>query len=681
MPLSVEGVAKNETVFLHVDNRPFKEVLDELAKVTTSQWNRNKSGGFTLTRLNFLIDQAVENENRQRLEIARTWYGDQVQKQSSLTNPQLLTQYSELIKKARKEKEHDQLATQAKIINQAFLQPLYRECLRGISVATVAKLQRGERVVYSSSPTPRQATFSRSIQSEIKKLNQGLQSWRTALGRAKLEGISIPVDPAQYEYSYPISDRSNSTLPFTRPVKSVVLTFSGMAYDNTFPALSLVDNLGRVVSASWFDPLAMNRRTQNSILSLPELKHVALPELTSLAPAPPRTATKAFRQASNSAWQIEPGDLSESEIGTALAPYFDDPINHDFLSFGNQEFLSILGENLHRSVIACIPDDQYFTYDERDVGRFVNGGIGDSTSSRISDSWVEFFPNSPAGHWRNRGNREALARCAKEWRNRGKIPMRDFLQLTNGISRTTSRIQAFAQLIMPQARHEHGNSQTGFTDAIGMAGLLGSLTDIQQRTLLKGKTIPYRDLGSEQRKYCESILYGVVADHVIGGFPKDLSRWDPTLELPNGIDDGAGITAQIIDEKYLIAHDQDKPSSDDVRETMKLDARPERFNGQVLGCGDYARANRWMKFDFRTRRRFALKCYLTKGHYYCVDYYEPMELDKGQRLTVDQLPPRLVAKIVKENPSFNSRPIKYTKGGKNLVRWERYVEPKKKKKK
>ena len=114
---------------------------------------------------------------------------------------------------------------------------------------------------------------------------------------------------------------------------------------------------------------------------------------------------------------------------------------------------------------------------------------------------------------------------------------------------------------------------------------------------------------------------------------------------------------------------------------MDLDKRAERFNGFGLRCGNYARANRWMKFDFRTRRRFALRCYLTKDHYYSVDYYEPMSPDKGQRLTVDQLQPSLVARIVKENLSFNSRPIKYIKDGMTYVRWEKYIEPTKKKKK
>ena len=671
--LSVEGVAKDETVFLHVDNRPLKEVLDELAKVTTSQWTARSDGGYRLVRPNSLIQQIKIAEASQRLEIVKAWQRESMKTNIGQPTSNLEAQYTDDLKAYRKAKGKYTSSDPAKFIKKALLAPLYSECVKRVDLAAIAKLQIDDRIVFSSSPTSRQLAFTQPINNALQKLNKILSLWRGHLENAGLRGKSVPVDSRQFESSVLNCNRSNATLPFARPLKSLVLSFSGRIYGSIFVTMALVNDLGQVVAAWTCDSVHVDPPRSSQNIKLAEIEHAI--------PQPPRISTRAFFEARQQGWQKKPGDLTEQEVSNALAPYFDDPVNHDFLNLGNQEFLSTLGATLRRSIIACVPDGQYLPYSEQSIERFANAGIGDATSSRISNAWVEFFPTKPASHWRNRGNREALARCAKGWREHRTIPMGDFALLVNEDATADSWIREFAQLMMPRARNDHSNSQVAHTSAKGMGPLLASLTDSQTRDLLTGKTIRYRNLRTNQRRYCESILFGVSAYRNIGGEATTQTGWEPTLELPTGLNDQMGITAKMIDEHYLIAHDTKEAPDNDIRETMALDNRPERFNGAELGCGNYARANRWMKFEFRTRRRFALKCYLTKGHYYCVDYYEPMQPDTGKRITVDQLSPSLLAKILKMNFSFNSRAVEYIgKDGQTWVRTETYKEPKQKKK-
>ena len=670
VPLSVEGVAKNETVFLHVDSRPLQEVLDKLARVTTSQWNPNGNGGYTLIRPQSLIRRAEEIEFQQRLANVKKWQS-QGPKPNDYEEPlvgDLVSGYVTAYKENLKAKPGYRSSKPAKYIEAALLLPLYLECRNRIDLAKIAQLRHDQRVVFSSSPTPRQTAFTQPIAS---KLNRSLGLLRKRLNEAGIRAKSVPVDPRKYEYSTFTGGQSNETLPFARPIKSVVLSFNYTSYDRILAIMSLLDDKRHVVAASLCDQFKA---------SIPkDQPAIKLPEIESAFPLPSTLPTRAFRQASQESWRKKPGDPSNPEISQALAPFFIDPINNDFLKLGNQEFFSMLGPTTKRSIVACIPDGQQLRYEETSVKRFVEAKIGESSSSTVSENWIEFFPSNPVNHWGSRGNREALARCAKTWRARGKMEMRNVTQLLSGDAQSYPNIEEFAQLIMPAARNNHYNSQAAYTIYRGMGELLGSLTEPQIERLRHGSIIPYRELSKPQRGYCEAIVYGVPFHRVIGG---DAISWEPTIELPNGLNDKVGITAKVIDEHYLVAHDPEEPPYDDIRETMELDERPERFNGAVLGCGNYAQANRWMKFDFRTRKRFALRCYLTKGHYYSVDYYEPISPDKGQRLTVDQLSPDLVAHIKKENRAFYSRAVRYIgPDGKTWVRTERYQEPKKKKKK
>lgn len=668
-PLSVEGIAKNETVFLHVENRPFQEVLDKIAKVTISQWKPLGNGGYTLVRPEPLIQQALAKESQQRLGVIKAW-------QSEVTKPlvgpflrDLESKYTAELREHIKIKSGYRGTNPGKYIEQALLLPLYRECVRRIDPIKIASLKFDERVVFSSSPTPRQIAFVQPIASSVVALNRTLAAWRARLDKAGIKIKQQAVDPRRYEYSYFSGANANATLPFALPVLSIVLSFNSTSYNRIVVIMSLVDGKGRVVAALQCDAIDASLPKGQPASSFPELERIRVPIAT--------LPTRALREASQDKWQIKPSDLTNPEISKALAPYFNDPVNNDFLKLGNQEFFSILGPAMKRSIVACIPDGQMLRYELASVRQFADAKVGESTSNAISENWIEFFPKNPVDHWRSRGNREALARCAKTWRENGTMTMRDVTQLLPMDANCYPNIQEFAQLMMPSARNRSYSAQVAYTNYSGMGTLLSSLTDSQIKQLLHGSKILYKDLSRAQRSYCEAIVYGVPFHRVIGGDSALPSGWEPTLELPNGLLDTMGITAQYIEEKYLLAHDGDEPPFSDLRETMELDERAERFNGAVLGCGNYARANRWMKFEFRTRRRFALRCYLTNGHYYSVDYYDPIQPDKGQRLTVDQLSPSLLAKILKMNRTFNSRSIKYIgKDGQTWMKTETYKQPK-----
>lgn len=671
IPLSVEGIAKNETVFLHVENRPFQEVLDKIAKVTTSQWKPLGNGGYTLVRPESVIQQALASESRQRLDVIRAWQSEGAKPLVGPSLRELESKYTAELREHIKIKSGYRGTNPGKYIEKAFLVPLYCECIRRIEPAKIANLQFDERVVFSSSPTPRQIAFAQPIASKLDELNRILAGWRTRLEKAGIKTKPQAVDPRKYEYSYFNGGSANVTLPFARPVRSIVLSFNSTSYNRIVAILSLVDDKGKVVAALQCDAITSSLQTGPPASSFPELEKIPLP----VASLP----TRALREASLDKWQIKPTDLTNPEISKALAPYFNDPVNNDFLKLGNQEFFSILGPTVKRSVIACIPDGQMLRYELASVKQFANAEVGEYTSSVVSENWIEFFPKNPVDHWRSRGNREALARCAKTWNEKGTMAMRDVTELLPMDASYYPNIQEFAQLMMSSARNRNYNAQVAYTNYRGMGKLLGSLTGNQIKQLLHGSKILYRDLGKAQRTYCEAIVYGVPFHRVIGGDSALPSGWEPTLELPNGLLETMGITGQYIEEKYLLAHDANEPPINDLRETMELDARAERFNGAMLGCGNYARANRWMKFEFRTRRRFALRCYLTKGHYYSIDYYDPIQPDKGQRLTVDQLSPSLLAKILKMNRAFNSRSVQYIgKDGQTWVKTETYKESKKK---
>ncbi len=668
VPLSVEGVARNETVFLHVDNRPLQEVLDEIAKVTTSEWTSNGSGGFKLSRPASLIERARTAENQQLLSIVKAWQSDGIKPIRGPSAMELESKYVAALRRLIKNRKGYRGTYPSKYVDEGLLAPLYQECLKRIDPAKIAKLQLDQRVVFSSSPTPRQASFTQSRTLAIRDLNDTLKRWRTSLAKAGLRTKALTVDPKKYEQSILTDGGANATLPFARPVASVVLSFNATSYDSALAVMSLLDDRGQVVAAMLCDQVRLSLPKRQPVINLPEIESANLVSTS--------RQTRALFDASEQHRHKKPGHLSDQEISEALAPYFNDPENNDFLKLGNQEFLSFLGPATKRSIVACIPDGQFLHWDETRVKRFVEAGIGDATTSAVSENWIEFFPRNPASHWQSQGNREALARCAKAWSATQTMPMRDVVHLFPGGSIGYPNILEFAQLAMPPARNLHYNSQVAYTNYRGMGELLGSLTDAQMKLLLHGTMIRYRDLSKAQRSYCEAIVYGVPFHRIIGG----TGAWEPTIELPNGLNDNLGITAQYIDEKYLLAHDPEEPPYDDIRETMALDEQPERFNGAQRDCGNYARANRWMKFDFRTRRRFALRCYLTKGHYYSVDYYDPISPDKGQRLTVDQLSPSLVAKIKKANGAFNSRVVvTIDKNGDRHGRTETYQEPKKKK--
>lgn len=665
IPLKVEGVALNETVFLHVENQPIKDVLDKLAKVTTSQWVSDGRGGLTLQRPKPLIDEAVSEENRQRLDLVKKW-------QAGVDKPQNQTSLSDLEIQFKECKSDFGGAKAGKVIEEAFLQPFYKECLKRIDASTIAKIWLDDRVVFSSSPTPRQLPIDPSIKLRIKELNKSLALWRLHLKQAGLSIRPKPIEPSQFEFEIFRDHGSNGTLPFARPIKTIILTFTGGSYHTVKAVMSLVDDRGRVAAAALCGVLKVESHESQPEIDLPRLANM---------PAPAQyLPTRALCEATDREWNKSSNALTESEISKALAPYFDDPVNHDFLHLGNQEFLEAIGPAFHRSVIACVPDGQYMPYQEQSVANFVNARIGDDTSCAVTADWIEFFPTNAADHWRNRGHREVLARCAKTWREQGRLTMQDVVNLTPPGANSYSRLEEFAQLMMPSARHNHYNAQFAFTNFSGMRELLGSLSDGQLNALHSGAMIRYGDLSQSQRRACESIVYGSPANRMIGGKSANVNAWEPTLELPNGLNPKLGIRAKFVTEHYVIAHDPNEPPDKDIRETIGLDSRPERFNGQMLTCGNYARANRWMKFEFRTRQRFSLRCYLTRTHYYSVDYYEPMSPDKGQRLTVDQLPKDLVAQMEKQNHAFNSRIIMIRGAdGQERMKVEKYQKPKRKK--
>ncbi len=640
-PLQVEGAAANETVFLHVQNRPLSEVLQHLAKVTYSEWQSSPSGGQVLVRPQALVDfwtKAYQNDRQKRFDYWR---------QTIAVTPSQSSTLAEYMKECRAEENRDEAFHKRLVmIQNTFLSPLLSKCLSCVDPTPISRLQEGERLVFTLDPNQLQRKLPHEAGQAFDEFKRSLAPWQAELRKLKFKPNLEPVTSVLYRNQYAYADQATSWLPFESEASRILLTFE-VSNDSLRVQMVLLDKKGRVVA--WLPtPYSTDWRTKvNPISNLVE-------SIASMHEIQPRVETRAFWTA-HAAFVSLKQPVTNSEISRLLAPYFDDPVNHDFLNLGNQEFLDAVGPAIGRSVIACLPDQSALSWDQRDPKDYFRTLPSSERSQNLTENWLEIFPSEPFHHWNSRVDRQSATRFTREVRTGQPVRLATFASVLPQVRYYESaHLKSFLDYMNPDARNNNATGEWLANDFPGYRPLAISLTQDQWKTLHQGKTLEYSSLSNQQQQWCLDLLLSSPGAKYYGGrTPPGTPNLDPTFELANGLPHHLGITFESVDHEVWVAYDPE--NSREARPNHYIDFvdRPEIVAETGGLCGNYSRCNRSMLFEPRTWHRETLKFYLSPGHYHALDYYQPLSPDKGIRLKADQLSHRVLNRLRRDNPTFD----------------------------
>ncbi|MBI5706858.1 MAG: hypothetical protein HZC36_07695 [Armatimonadetes bacterium] len=649
LPMKTAGPVGTETVFLKVDGLSVQAVMDSLARTTAAEWSKKDDGTYVLARTQAIIRRETLRETDRRLTLLNSWRAKLV---NCLRVPFDERTLLGIVKEraALEDNNEDQNRTEEqqqrtwdRIQELDRCDPVYRvlaRCLQGLDLRPVATLPSQACLVYALHPNAVQKQLPPSAVDALRLLQPEQVAWGKALKTKPLkEGEDAD---SRFWTDHTIrffasngpgsvfgarSDPWARTLPFEGNPTEVLLTVSGYSEDSFRFSVQVFGSKDQLImsfdcdGASTFDK-------KEALFGAKEL------EFPTPAPSPETRALWARMKGS--------GESVKGAI-KVLQRFLDDPERNEPLWLGNQEMLSTLADFNKRSVIACLPDDTRFDFDEAlDLHDYFR-----STDLRIAetDKLIELAPRRFASHWAHRASRAAMASCAMSYRTQGRIDLLTYVALVAPLGDSADRSfpGLFVQLIDPDYRSSYASFELPFQS--NFVGLLSTLSSEQLGLLKGGQTIPYASLTPNQKELASRIVFGVrVNVEIEGSARRGLFQESPTEELPNGLLQGAGLSAEFGEDTIAVFHNPLDPRFDEFYSTNLKNTRgPMMWSGPPPRVPEGGMANATV--TLHPQNFITLKCALSPGHFVVGHFAEPRRKATQAPVPINQLPDEVQKKL------------------------------------
>jgi hypothetical protein len=622
------GNVGTEIVFLKVQNRPLKEVMDKLAGVVKAEWRIETNGCYTLIRPQSIVEKENEKQISKQVRLLSKWLGKQTENLQAPFDPDGIRAIGyRRLRKVSYEDWNDNSP------NDDIQDPVYRafsRCLKNIDLREVAMLPSNGQVVYSTMPTKVQRRLPTNV---VPELVAEQAVWSKQMNAIKWQDESGKVVEAFGGYS--------ENDPVIRSAFGTRHSFPGEPYLATVMVRRSEYNTLQFM----FDVLDQNGK---EIISLTELGSIDeetpdTPKSDSSVPALqlPQAETQTL-----SFW----GEGESKSSGTKEYLKFGlNATKFDGLLAGNQELMTALANQTGKAVIACIPDDGIIQgYVDFEFDRYFQK-VPERWSQQTSAKWIELYPENYATHWRTRLTRSRLSKCVYGFSSSREFNLRNYAHVFCG---------ELGYITKPEV----SSISTRCLNLLGLEGtpelssnpnflhLFASLSDDQMNRLYRGQIIPYRQLSSLQRELAKGIVFGQPGHFLVGGeATTDFGRFDATFELPNGLDDGPGIGLEVVDDDICVASE---PDGSRFTHEVNLSKRTEEYIALEGMCGTRRSGpHKGMLFEFRKQKRMTLRCYLSPTHWFADDFTEGIRKTDGLVRPFKNLP-QAFKSAINGNPEF-----------------------------
>ncbi|CAN5553473.1 hypothetical protein BH11ARM1_BH11ARM1_06890 [soil metagenome] len=556
--IRAEEPAASEIVFLNVKNLPVKAVLDNLATATASTLSRDPlGGGYVFSRSASKTASFVQLEETRKLNRLRAWRARLVKGLSISYGPMPLART--LKERARAGREMDSDGSEEHLQNArllyeslTFSDPAYRalaRCIKDLDLRQVAGLHTQASLVYTAKPLPSQHQLpAESVVAMEKLLPEQLIFGKTLR--------AVPMEEGETKDSRFTSDQSATffkesdggfasrvepferTLPYSKRPLSTILTVSCYSEGAYRMDLHMYDSHGAAVMSFDCDNISTS-------------DYEYVPTEANPPKINPSAETLAlWKRAEGSGQSVIPS-INE------LERFFDDPVKNDWLWIGNQESLTALANRSGKSVIACLTDQCVQSWSSELSMKF------EELTRHDSSGVIRLMPKSFTKNWIKRVDRHSMAEFIRQERA-GSPDLLTFVRMTAHCGDSPDRTYGavFAQLANPDFRQSRGSYELPFQT--GFQELAATLSKMQLVRIGRGETIRYSELSPPQLGIARRIVYGIRVNVSVNGESDfEFDEHGATMELPNGILTGTGISGKIGNDRILLFHNDEAPPDDE----------------------------------------------------------------------------------------------------------------------
>ena len=668
IPMRVVGPVANETVFLHIQNRPFQEVMDQLAKVTHADWIKSSDGVLTLNRTNKRLSEEKTKYFQIRLKAIEKSRTDALAPLRLQTDPKTISkvvqEYVQISDRydahSQADEDNKEPFDEEKYFRRIRELNLYDPCeratarvLKALDLTELVNLPVNGTITYASQPNSIQRQLPLATNLAMKMLQSDQLEWSYELkkyptkksygddfvGRYDMdEYISAP-DADEVERAR--TGAFSRSIPFAKSPVFTLVSIGRHSENEYRCTIRMFASDGSLVAELSSYDLSTN---PNESLEPPTLKNS--PKASFL--------TAAF-------WAINERNSRQvtEDIERSLRPYFDDPVKHDLLWFGNQELFAALAQEKNKSLIACVPDAMYKRFGGDNFEVYTGyEGFGSNLDINETSDWIVIESNNFIEQINTKINRHAFAAYAADFKAQGHGSLSAYLPtaLTEGDQISDRNARDIIDVLSPSKLVTNGTdwSQLKQLESFSVPSkpalikLFQSLSREQFGALSSGRIIPYRDLTSTQLEFARQIVFGTQTDIWVGGkAPNVFEGYDPTLELPGGILQGAGLAMDAVNDDVCLHYT--KGLAGEYAGCSNLTDRKEEFIRSFYTCslGVGPPSADSFVYELRTQRRWTLKCFLAPGHFIAGDFAEPINLEKVRRYPFDELTAETVEKMKK----------------------------------
>ncbi|HVT10650.1 MAG TPA: hypothetical protein VHE55_00155 [Fimbriimonadaceae bacterium] len=530
-PLSAQLPTSGEMLVLRFKDVPLRVAMDKIAEAAHGRWTKTETG-YTLTRPGDVV-RAIEHQQRTtRIDLLRKALSRRMQnfdRYDSETISKLFDALQATRKKSEPEDRRARLATAANFYAHKPGERLVTRMLASVGIDQLADLPDGQRVVFSTRPTPMQHGLPSAAFDAI-----------AAFGREQAIWFSAPMEPAAGSHidRYVDPEVQNYRGPDLTKTSNVLMVCTPDWADGTLQInLKIADRTGAIIS------------TARSGIFLNEADEGPDPNRQKIADKAFTLSPLAAEMKARFAIDVDGTPTPKKPLSPALKALLLDPEHHDPLELFPSEPLLAAGEAANLNIAACIDDSSFRVSLLSDAT--TQQALADGT---IKDGWYVASPDNPLKPVHE--SRAGLASFVRA--------------VTKEYACTLDMRAAYAQHV-DSFQDSFGQIMTGVLEPdLPISGdedwlfvrLYGMLSPTQRDIFAKGGHIALNDLFSAQQSVVGQIVFSREIEDIGEGdskpsdsdeAPKTSLANEPTEVLPNGLDNRVSVTMSTAQESALFA--------------------------------------------------------------------------------------------------------------------------------
>lgn len=485
----------DEVIVLRLKEVSGREALDRVAKALNATWSREEAG-LRLVRTPTQVRDEERTRLAQRTEQARAMLAAQAQQVAKMApwSEPTARRLAEQLEEARQMAgsfDRNQFTRVQTLDNQTPVKRLAMRVAALLDPVELAKIEIGQRVVFSSRPTRVQRPLPAAVSAAIPKFVEEQALWARAA-----DGV---VNPQRNGY---FSEGAIFTRPADRVGKLLVAVNRNEFSSGSIQVRVILGDVdGDSTLARATTTLQAGPGTQavfNQVVQNPE----GTPYAFTFSPDT-QAMIDAFRPVVGAAGQTELKPLPAPVLAQLLQPEQRDP-----LSFATSEILLQAVEQENRNLVAVMPDFAY------GIGLVMSAGKITPSSLRIiarelgltiedAPGWMSIQPSDPISARRSRIDRRALGTFVRSVHQKGRSTLEDRAAFALGLPRDQQATWlAMTTVALVQARRD---GMDGFDR--DMLRFYGSLTPAQKGTLASNGKVSLQSLTPVQVEALDAIVY------------------------------------------------------------------------------------------------------------------------------------------------------------------------------